>query len=233
MSNLPIVFSRLRQIKDVANYDRLPRLILIDAREELERYLGSAFDADELEVTTEEMIEEILMYVADDKLADVGVQALRDDLYTVHSREHEPAVAGDIAVAGADLARALLKKFRELGMYTQEGLFPYVLQNHLPNHTLCLVRYAPDKHGYREEPVPTIHHTMGVYRNGERKHNGVTSANLQNHIAYNITYRPGRALFVDGKCLHHGSLNAAQIATIEEELKLNPVVLREDSAPYH
>ncbi|WCK57022.1 hypothetical protein PP175_27930 (plasmid) [Aneurinibacillus sp. Ricciae_BoGa-3] len=46
------------------------------------------------------------------------------------------------------------------------------------------------------------HVTIGVYSNGEYKVNVVQGNHLQDHIEYNQTMRPGRALFVDGKCIH-------------------------------
>ena len=49
-----------------------------------------------------------------------------------------------------------------------------------------------------------IHHTVGLYPNGETKSNGVPSEDLAAHIQYNITFRPGRALFVDGFCIYRG-----------------------------
>jgi hypothetical protein len=78
-----------------------------------------------------------------------------------------------------------------------------------------------------------FHHTMGVYNSGQRKHNGVHPAHLARHIEYNKTMRFGRALFVDGKCVNLGYLSAERCAAIEEELRLNPVVMERDTAPYH
>lgn len=49
-----------------------------------------------------------------------------------------------------------------------------------------------------------IHHTRGVYPNGGFKDNGVPSEDLAGHIFYNISYRPGRAFFLDGICIHRG-----------------------------
>ena len=43
-----------------------------------------------------------------------------------------------------------------------------------------------------------IHHTRGVYANGEYKDNAVRAEDLESHIEYNKTFRFGRALLVDG-----------------------------------
>ena len=49
-----------------------------------------------------------------------------------------------------------------------------------------------------------IHTTVGIYSNGDYVVNGVKASNLEEHIKYNITMRPGRTLMVDGKVLHEG-----------------------------
>lgn len=77
-----------------------------------------------------------------------------------------------------------------------------------------------------------IHHTMGVYPNGDRVHNGVADEHLAQHIEYNDTFRPGRALFVDGKCRLKGSLKADTIAAIEAELVAKPVQMSRVTTPY-
>lgn len=75
-----------------------------------------------------------------------------------------------------------------------------------------------------------IHHTCGVYLNDSCKTNGVPSDNLQEHIDYNKFWRPGRALFVDGKCVFAGSLPPEQIA--RWEIKLKGVTANRDTRPY-
>jgi hypothetical protein len=78
----------------------------------------------------------------------------------------------------------------------------------------------------------TIHHTLGVYPNGDRKHNGVVDSHLAEHIAYNLAWRPGRAFFVDGVCHNTGYLGAERCAAIAAELQAHPVVMKQDTAPY-
>ncbi len=75
-----------------------------------------------------------------------------------------------------------------------------------------------------------IHHTRGVYADGSFKDNGVKSENLQDHIAYNKQFRPGRALFVDGKCVHHGYLDAKECEKIERTIE--GIRMGRDTAPY-
>lgn len=63
------------------------------------------------------------------------------------------------------------------------------------------------------------HITIGVYNNDTYKINIVKPEHLENHIEYNKTFRPGRALFVDGKCVHGGYLNRGRIKEWEEKIK--------------
>lgn len=75
-----------------------------------------------------------------------------------------------------------------------------------------------------------IHYTIGFYANGESKSNGVPSENLPAHIEYNLTKRPGRAFFVDGKCLNRGYLSEARCTQIEKEIAGR--VATRDTQPY-
>lgn len=77
-----------------------------------------------------------------------------------------------------------------------------------------------------------IHHTMGVYPNGSRKHNGVAEEDLNNHIGYNKMFRPGRALFVDGLCVHEGYLSKEECDRISTELLRYPVQVPKCTKPY-
>lgn len=77
---------------------------------------------------------------------------------------------------------------------------------------------------------PTIYTTIGVYANHSYKVNGVSVEHIDSHIDYNITYRPGRALFVNGVCKHKGYLNDEEIA--EFKVKLKDIVRIHDSRPY-
>lgn len=77
-----------------------------------------------------------------------------------------------------------------------------------------------------------IHTTIGVYANGDYKSNGVESKNLAGHIQYNIKLRPGRALFVDGLCIHKGYLSTEECERLEQEL-CPTIVHLSDTAKYH
>lgn len=79
-----------------------------------------------------------------------------------------------------------------------------------------------------------IHTTIGVYNNGSFKINGVSSENLESHIEYNTVMRFGRALFVDGICIHKGYLDDKRIEEFSELFNSNPqYTLNVDTAPYH
>lgn len=86
-----------------------------------------------------------------------------------------------------------------------------------------------------DEPKGPIHTTIGVYPKPDRylwKINGVAEEHLQAHITYNRNWRPGRALFVDGKCVYPGNVSPDDIARIEAELEADPIVRDRDTAPY-
>lgn len=60
--------------------------------------------------------------------------------------------------------------------------------------------------------------TFGVYNNGEIKVIKVPENELKNEIEYNKTFRPGRAYFVESKCVIKGYLSDIRIKFYEEYL---------------
>ncbi len=76
-----------------------------------------------------------------------------------------------------------------------------------------------------------IHHTVGVYNNGQMKQNGVPEDLLAGHIEYNKTMRFGRALFVDGTCVFAGYLGPEQLAEAATKIAaMTPIT--KDTRPY-
>ena len=78
-----------------------------------------------------------------------------------------------------------------------------------------------------------IHTTVGVYNDDTFKINGVISENLKDHIDYNRSLRFGRALFVDGKCIHKGYLSDERCKEWESKLKSPYYKQIKDTSPYH
>ena len=83
-----------------------------------------------------------------------------------------------------------------------------------------------------ETPEKEIHSTIGVYSNGSMKYNGVAAEGLEEHIWYNVTSRPGRALFLDGGCIIKGVLSYEIIKKHEGYFKKNPHTPKEVSKKY-
>lgn len=77
-----------------------------------------------------------------------------------------------------------------------------------------------------------IHLTVGVYNNDDHVRNGVDEAHLHSHIQYNINNRPGRALFVDGKCVHQGYLDKERCDAWERKINDEFTVPDRCTAPY-
>ena len=75
--------------------------------------------------------------------------------------------------------------------------------------------------------------TIGVYNSGNRQYNGVRPEHLKYHVEYNLTYRGGRALFVEGKCVHSGYLDSERISNLEKELAEHPHVPTKASKKYY
>jgi len=78
-----------------------------------------------------------------------------------------------------------------------------------------------------------IHTTVELYANGEYKINGVLPEHLNKHINYNKTYRCGRSLFVDSKCIYNGYQSEKVVKAFEDKIKGDPNFIRNKcTAPY-
>lgn len=51
------------------------------------------------------------------------------------------------------------------------------------------------------------HLTLGIYHNKSYKWNVVKDEDLESHIEYNLTFRPGRVFYVDNRRLNNGLLS--------------------------
>jgi hypothetical protein len=77
-----------------------------------------------------------------------------------------------------------------------------------------------------------IHHTVGVYPNGQMKSNGVSDDQIIRHKDYNVAARPGRALFVDGVCYYKGHVSDEVLA--QALVKITAMTKpTKDNRPYH
>lgn len=76
------------------------------------------------------------------------------------------------------------------------------------------------------------HITIGVYANGEFKVNVVSDGDLSNHIEFNKTFRPGRALFVNGECLNQGYLSNEDIDTWKSKISTMNIDNKFATKPY-
>lgn len=78
-----------------------------------------------------------------------------------------------------------------------------------------------------------MHVTVGVYKNNEYKYNIVLDRDLEKHIEYNKTFRFGRALFVDGKCVNQGYLSDEQIEDWTRRISEMRFDMSHPTIPYH
>ena len=78
-----------------------------------------------------------------------------------------------------------------------------------------------------------IHTTIGLYPNGDFKINGVRPEDLKDHIEYNKQHRWGRALFVDGKCVHNGYLSDEEIKKFQDRINQENLKATKYSKLYH
>ena len=83
-----------------------------------------------------------------------------------------------------------------------------------------------------EGKLPNVVTTVGVYPNGPSNTNGVALKDLPYHIWYNLSWRPGRALIVNGELWYKG-LGVAEEKLAEEIESYRDLVHIVSTAPYH
>lgn len=76
------------------------------------------------------------------------------------------------------------------------------------------------------------HITIGVYSDDSYKINIVKHEHLDSHTEYNKIFRYGRALFVDGVCVHSGYLSNEKINEWENKIKTMEIDKRISTSPY-
>lgn len=80
---------------------------------------------------------------------------------------------------------------------------------------------------------PKFYYGVGVYNNDSMKTNHIQDSHLPDHIAYNLVMRPGRALFINGVCIHRGYLSQERADGWQERLcKVGLPLMSRNSAPY-
>ncbi len=77
------------------------------------------------------------------------------------------------------------------------------------------------------------HVMVGVYLNGDHTINIVDPADVFEQIGYNKRLRYGRALFLDGGCIHEGYLNKDSIAEWTNKLTEMKIDSSKVSRIYH
>lgn len=118
----------------------------------------------------------------------------------------------------------------------------YLASNLLFSSTYCenLNKEIEDKIARIEEVLfqnvddKFVFTTVGVYQNQDYVINGVSAEHLASHIEYNCKFRFGRALFLNGKCIHSGYLSAESVIEWEKKIADNPknFVQTKCNAPY-
>ena len=77
-----------------------------------------------------------------------------------------------------------------------------------------------------------MHLTVGVYMNGQYVYNVVRDQDLKEHVEYNKTFRFGRGLFVDGKCIHQGYLSGEQVRNWTKRISEMNIDMSKPTIPY-
>ena len=83
-----------------------------------------------------------------------------------------------------------------------------------------------------EAELPEIVHSRRVAVSGDYVDNGVRKMYLLEHMRYNIFWRFGQALFINGQCVYEGTLSHEKCIEIELELARLQISISETPLPY-
>ena len=95
------------------------------------------------------------------------------------------------------------------------AILAYLLED--KSETICLNELLEYNKPSEEE---LIHTTVGVYPGDvSYKVNGVRSSDLEDHITYNKTRRPGRAFILNGELIHLGYFKESDREALERKFR--------------
>lgn len=114
-------------------------VVILDIEEELEAFVEDSAGLEESEVPLEMIVQEVVMYLEDTHLFKThGLMELREQMlrsFAPRTYAEQDCLVADItksspcgklmADAVEKLAWALMAKFKEFNLYTEEGLLPY------------------------------------------------------------------------------------------------------------
>lgn len=126
--------------RGVADLDKVPNKVILDLEAELKQFYIDSNNMTEFEYDVGQTIGEVLLYTAEINSAPVGLAALGEDIRMAHARENG-IVDGDIlAKATMKFGEAVFNKFKQIGLYTKEGLLPFEFEGMLNDYSPVLVK---------------------------------------------------------------------------------------------
>lgn len=220
-----------RRLAGIADYDRLPGLVIVDLSPQLASYLEAVADInEEAEAQLDAFLGDLFMYLRDQQMAEVGLQALHDDVLNLYHRRNRHE-GEQVAQASRLLAKDVLEQLKALGMYTPEGLMPYFFAKRPRMDEVHLERYDA-KEAQQPKREINFHHCRVVYASGNREQGQFSSGDsmeyevepkdLSRFVFATKTKRPDAAIFVDGQCIHRGYLTDEQLKEELQELARRP-----------
>lgn len=137
------VIGRYRQPTEIDPNTCVPEHVIIDIGEEVQCFVDETDNMRDFEYAFDELFNEILMYLADNRMVAEGLKALGEEIAFIHSSDNGFEDGAMMTAATIRLAEALHKKFTLLGLYTKEGLMPYENVRWLDLNTPVLNRFKP------------------------------------------------------------------------------------------
>lgn len=137
------ILHRMRRFGDIENYDDLPNVVVLDASGPVEHFVGemeALENTQSLERPMDELLNEALMYLADEKQYEASVIQFANDIADLHFGVNGSCRLEEVRVLATQFITAVHQCIVAQAGYTKEGLFPYEVKNWIEYHTPVLVK---------------------------------------------------------------------------------------------
>ena len=117
---------KAHQAAIIRNLDLYPNGVVLDLKEEIKAFWEGVGKAEEFELSIDDSISEVLLYIGNEKDAlQDGIPALGQDIKAIHERESGFKDGQILSETMMEFGKAIFHKLKQFGAYTPEGILPY------------------------------------------------------------------------------------------------------------
>ena len=120
----------------------VPGTVLVEIGNVVETFLRDTSNMNDHDYGIVFTINQIIMYIAEYGVSDIGIEALGDDIRRLYRYNPELFDGEGMIRASKQLARSIRDTFYQQGLYTKEGLLPYMFEGWLDKQFTVMILKA-------------------------------------------------------------------------------------------